>query len=66
MGTAICKCGMMTNSTTSNMWFTKDQKPTKCWARHDGKKWIEGCSYKEADKFEKSFADGLIKNEVKP
>lgn len=61
MPTAKCKkCGGFTNSTTSNYWFTKDHKPTKCYAKIVKGKWVKGCT-KPPD-YEKAWIDHVIKD----
>lgn len=71
MATAICKgCGRYTNSAISNMWFTKDQQPTMCYAAMDEvtQKWVKGCDY-DSDKagltFMKKAVDEIIAEQQK-
>lgn len=63
-----CKgCGRMTNSTTSNWWFTKDYQPTKCYVAWDeGGNPVRGCGYNEIENpFDKYFADHIIRGSKK-
>lgn len=57
-------CGQITNSATSDWWFTRaagKKKPTKCYAKFDKKtkRWSRGCGFDKlaADSFEREFAE---------
>ncbi|MCK9544494.1 MAG: hypothetical protein M0R03_20945 [Novosphingobium sp.] len=67
MPSGICKgCGRVTNSTTSNWWFTttKDHA-TECYAAYVDDKWVKGCAYDKLNRADKyspiHFVDKLIK-----
>ena len=61
MPTAICKsCGGESNSTVSDYWQEPHAVITKCFAKHDGERWVVGCAY-DKDKHESWFATILIK-----
>ena len=65
MPSGICKCGKLTNSATSNWWFTKGQ-PTKCFLAWelDGTLPQRGCGYKDCDPWMKKYVDDCIKNDA--
>jgi len=48
MPTAICQgCGRITNSATSNWWFTNDKIPTKCFIAWEENVAVRGCAFDE-------------------
>lgn len=66
MPSGICKgCGRITNSTTSNWWFTKDFQPTECYVAWVDGKPVKGCGYDKLDKKDKyspiHFANSILK-----
>jgi hypothetical protein len=65
MPSGVCKgCNRITNSTTSNWWFTKDNIPTECYVAWVDNKPVKGCAYNKInikDKYSMiSFYDNII------
>ena len=62
MPVATCRCGKVTNSTTSNYWDTPKRKPTKCYAAFVNGKWVKGCAFSKLRKgsFARAFANSVI------
>ena len=59
MSTANCKkCGGLTNSTTSDYWFAKDNIPTECYAKFVEGKWVKGCT--EPPEYEKDWIAHIL------
>jgi hypothetical protein len=60
MPSVRCKCGRMTNSTTSNYWDKKG-KPNECYvAFGENGGYVKGCAYDKVDCFMKVWCDHLL------
>ena len=62
------KCGNKTNSATSDYWTEVEKagstipevRATKCYAAFVDGRWVRGCSFAEADEFNRRFALKVI------
>lgn len=62
----ICaKCGRATNTAVSDHINRKpyDGKADRCFVAHEDGRWVKGCSYDDANEYEKHYADKVLNDE---